>query len=162
MVKRLMFSIMSMVMLFIFVGQAADRPRFKVHIQVQSNNADIQNFIKSHIKRELHALGNVDIVDFDSDIRIETTVLVTGPKDSVVTINHTVCNLFSSKDIENLMSRLEWAKSDDELYRRSFNREILLRVRDSLQVGLRDNLDQMCKNFVVDFDIHYLRGYGIR
>ena len=118
--KRFTFSVVFMVLLFGFIGQAADKPRFKVHVQVQcTNNPNIQNFIESHIKRGLRSLEDVDIVDFNgyTDILIEVKALVAGLKPlEVVAMNSTVHNMFSSDDAESLIEGQNILKDDLELF----------------------------------------------
>lgn len=54
--------------------------RFKVYVSVEGDNETITGLLTSHLKRELRALGDVDVVGYDDDWRyairvfyIETT-----------------------------------------------------------------------------------------
>ncbi len=77
------------ILVFIFVGNAyaPDEQKFKVYVEVLKKVLDEEknehDFIESHLKRELRALGNVVIVDEKDDwqFRIFVNLMRTEYKD---------------------------------------------------------------------------------
>ena len=61
--KILALTTVSAILMFGFIGQAADdRFRFKVDVSVTCDDENIKSAVESYIKRELRALRDVDIV----------------------------------------------------------------------------------------------------
>ena len=133
MIKRLTFFAVSLVLLFVFIGQAADRPRFKVSIDITCIDANIERFVESHIKRELRALGDVDVVEHDpktNDFSFFILAIATGKPLEIVVIDVLLYDFFSDNDFQELMVM----QDRPENFRSAVNLYLFLRTSASLYI----------------------------
>ena len=153
--KRLTFSAVSMVLLFIFIGQAADRPRFKVSIDITCLDANIERFVESHIKRELRALGDVDIVEYDpktNDFGFFILAIAAGKPLEIVVIDVLLYDFFSDNEFQELMVM----QDRPEDFRTAVNLYLLSRASPSLYIERINSLNNLCKEIILKFDIKKL------
>ena len=96
------------IFMVVFIGQAADKPRYEVNVHVQCKDENRKAFIESHIKRELRSLGDVDVDSMFGLLKIRIIALEpgcpTGRKTGEIIVSHLFLEQISSADfIENVL-----------------------------------------------------------
>ena len=140
---------------FVFIGQAAD-VRFKVAVFVTCKDEHTKTFIESHIKRELRALVDVDIVKekdalyFLSVVAVEPVYKSTGRKVGDIAIAYNYYKLYAPLDTE--------INSLPDGFIKLYIENRLLFHAPQLGVYTCDkpDLDGTCKEIVVQFDQNQL------
>lgn len=142
-------------LMFVFIGQAADW-RWQVVVGVNCDDENTKTFIESHIKRELRALQDIDLVEADDAefflhiIAIEGTFKATGRKTGTIAVAYAFWG--RNPVLENIKDHIPaHLKGMQELVE-SEKRNVF--TAPTLAVATDDTVDleQICKTIVVDFD----------
>ena len=149
--KLLTLSIVMTIFMLVFIGQAADRPRFKVSVSVACDNENTKAFIQSHIKRELRSLKDVDVVEFDLKTN-DFNISVTAVKHRIFGIESiyvltSIYNFFDDDDVRIIMSL-----QDPQALKSALNFQLGVRIDKYPLFDKTGNLDKVCKQIIVYFD----------
>ena len=154
--KKLMtLSIVMTTLMLVFIGQAADRPQFKVSIAVGSNDKNTISFIESHIKRELRSLRDVDVIEYDVETNdFHISIVAAGIGNRSIGTSYNFYNYFNDDDIKTL--KILMNGEDLSFVKISLNSQLRRRTYNSSRSGMTEDLDKICKDIVVDFDTKML------
>ena len=150
--KLLTLSIVMTTFMLVFIGQAADSPRFKVSVVVGSDDKNTKAFIESHIKRELRSLRDVDVVKNNTETNdFHIMITATGSKNGTIAIFSNFYNYFNDDDIKTLMNQ-----EDLRFVKLLLNVELRTRTEKYVRFSRAEDLDELCKDIVVYFDTEKL------
>ena len=139
------------------------KPKFEVGVSVTCDDENTKAFIESHIKRELRSLQDVEIVDVGkyelSIVAIETKA--SGRKTGNIAVASMCLRQYNSDTILNkLMDAYPVnTKGYNELRDSGVILDLMLiydKTKLILNTGMREDLDEICKEIVVDFDTQML------
>ena len=150
--KLLILSIVMTTFMLVFIGQAADRPQFKVSVVVGCDDKNTKAFIESHIKRELRSLRDVDVVKNDMETNdFHIMIIAIGSKNGTIAIFSNFYNYFNDDDIKRLMNQ-----EDFRFVKILLNVELGTRTEKYVRFSTTEDLDELCKDIVVYFDTEKL------
>lgn len=154
-----------------FTGQSADtpipaiNPKFKVEIAVSCEENNTKAFIESHIKRELRSLQDVEIVNsgryYLSIVAIELEYETSDRKTGGIVVARMFQRGYKPDTVLNkLMAAYPVnTKGYNELRDSGAILDLLSlhdKVHFGLNVSMRKDLDEICKEIVVRFDTQML------
>ena len=153
--KLLILSIAMTTFMLVFIGQAADKPRFKVSVNVACDNKNTESFIESHIKRELRSLRDVNVVEFDLKTN-DFNIRIAAGKDRIfgtesIYMLTSFYNFFGDDDVRTIMNF-----RDPQALKFALNATLGLRIDTYPLFDKVDNLDKVCKQIIVSFDTEKL------
>jgi hypothetical protein len=145
--------IFSLLMIIFIVGNtyAPEQSKFSVGVDVTCDDENTKVFIESHIKRELRALQDVNIVSYEDAwvllqiIAIEPTYKTTELK--IGTIAIASCWYERNTFAEAVIDLKAGKEAKDLIIGEVYRRPTL-----SLSTGIAKDLDKLCKDIIVNFD----------
>ena len=155
-------------------------PKYNTTVKLEiSASEDIKNQIYSYISRELRSLGDVEIVENNPEWIIDIVALQVKDKNSYdrgvafsiviekgykIDVNillSVVKDAFkiNSDDWEKLKKRKNLEEIFTVIITNGGNRDLLARdlVDHSLRIDNTENINNLCKEIVADFDAEYLK-----
>ena len=153
--KRFLILLIGVTLCLVFVGEAVDI-RYKVSVSVSCKNENTKTFIESHIKRELRSLSDVDIMNRgDARHHIDLVVVeMTRGQEKHKTGGIAIAVNFLQRAYlsDDFRSKTHPNVKASDIYRGLF----YLTPRLILYVGDTEDLDDRCKDIIVDFDSEVL------
>ena len=137
------------------------KPKFQVEVSVTCKDENTKAFIESHIKRELRSLQDVEIVAILgkyqlSIVAIESEYEASGRKSGEIALASQFLRYYNPSLKITYLGIAYPVGSKEHTALMEASSKILSwtydKARHRLNVGMRDNLDKICKSIVVSFD----------
>ena len=138
-------------------GDAGDNPQHKVHVSVMCDDHNTKLFIESHVKRELRSLVDVDVVELDmetNDFIIRIIAIGEIHKISEVAVSATFLYFFDKDKYGELVNQNRVRNHKYE--RAMLNYRLFFNTHTILHTAMTKDLDKICKDIIVQFDIKML------
>ena len=150
-----------------FTGQSADIPnkqnfKFEVEILVECEDENTKTFIESHIKRELRSLQDVEIADYGKyilSIAAMENVYKSGKKVGSIALAYSSERRYIPAVLKiMLMDAYPEGTIEHEIVTDILPELRILydKTRLGLAIGMTYDLDELCKDIVVNFDTKML------
>ena len=142
---------------FVNLSYAPEPLKFAVHVSVTCDNPSVKASIESHVKRELRSLQDVLLVSAQAKnyfyiyelrfVAVEHHYKNSGQKSGGISIAYLFLQKFNDSYTKNVLLSAQSRKAIEP-----FIDNIFYEHRFGVQIYNTENIDKMCKSFVVDFD----------
>ncbi|HUU41825.1 MAG TPA: hypothetical protein VMW42_12885 [Desulfatiglandales bacterium] len=126
--------------------------RFQINVNVSADPA-IKTLINSYLNREFRALGDVELVDTNSDwsmsiicVQVES---LSGPQSQVL-LSVVITELYPNAAIVSMLP------AESKQLGNEITSNLYLARDHWVRSGSQENLQQICSKIIADFDILYL------
>ncbi len=141
-----------------FTGQSADtpekpKPKFVVEVLVECDDKNTKAFIESHIKRELRSLRDVDVSALDLEMSDFMIGILAVETENIIAVSYTFTDFWNDDDVEWFRHGSEF---DNDTLKFVLNHQLGTRTHQYLQISMRWNLEELCKQIIVNFDTEML------
>ena len=142
-----------------FTGQSADIPnkqnsKFEIAVLVECDDKNMKAFIESHIKRELRSIRDVDVSALDLEMSDFMIGILAVETENIIAVSYTFTDFWNDDDVEWLRRGTEF---DNDTLKFVLNHQLGTRTHQYLQISMRWNLEELCKQVIVNFDTEMLK-----
>lgn len=137
-------------------SQAEEIEKYSARVQVEVHAGEQTSTIASYLKRELRSLGDVEIVENNSEwlirIRAEELLYENGVKAGAIAVSTVIVRPFDNRSFSRF---LQPKYKDVGSY---FTSGLVSFYGQKLMLGPTSNLQEVCRNIIADFDSGILDG----